>query len=116
MAQTDEEKAAADAAKAAGQQNRSSNGLSYFKSRAIPGLSVVVGKVPKGQVAHESVRFTPYVIKPEVGDEVTIGFLKTDNQRAIEILREDVNVAEIDKDEFEKYTKVDGVTIRKARQ
>lgn len=99
-----------------GNSNRSSNGLSYFKSKTIPGLSIIVGKPQEGQVAPETVRFVPYDIEPEVGERVVIGFLETDDSRAIKILKKDLNVQEISRDEYEKYTTLDDEgKIRKAR-
>lgn len=95
--------------------DKNSNGVSYFKSLLIPGLTVVTGEPLEGQVAPQSVRFTPYDIKPKVGDTVTIGYLKTDDAVAIEKLRADSNVEEIEKDEYTEYTKVDGDKIKKAR-
>lgn len=94
---------------------RNSNGNSYFKSKLIPGLTVITGDPEDGQVAPASVRFTPYDIKTELGETITIGYLETDDAVAIKKCKADGNVEEIDKDEYQKYTKVDGVTIKKAR-
>lgn len=89
--------------------------MSYFKSQLIPALSVQTGAPEDGQVAPQTVRFTPYDLKTQLGETVTIGYLKTDNAVAIRALRKDINVVSIDQGEYDKYTEVDGDKVKRAR-
>lgn len=76
----------------------------YYRS-SISGLEVVVGQADasKGEVAPQTVRFAPYREK-EFGDVTKVGYLATDNAKAIKALKDDPNVTEIDQDEFDKAT------------
>lgn len=77
----------------------------YYRSR-LSGLSVIVGGVPSGEVAPETVRFVPYEERWE-GDKVVIGYLATDNAVAQRKLKDDINVEEIDEDTFVNSTNSD---------
>lgn len=85
----------------------------YYRS-AIAGLSVVVGEPLEGQTAPQTVRFTPYFYKTDMGEELLHGYLKTSNPVAIEKLENDFNVTEIDQEAFKKYTDVKSDKIRRA--
>lgn len=85
-----------------------------FYRSPLAGLSVVVGEPLEGQVAPQTVRFTPYEYTSEVGEKLVFGYLETDNARAIEILDNDFNATEISEDEYKKYTDVENPKIRKA--
>jgi hypothetical protein len=76
----------------------------YYKSK-LSALEVVIGDPDreKGEVAPKTVRFTPYLEK-ENGDNVNVGYLETDNSVAQQKLKNDFNVEEIEKDEFDKAT------------
>lgn len=79
--------------------------MKYFKSR-LAGLQVVVGQpdTKKGEVAPKTVDFTKVEEKYQ-GDRVYVGYLATDNKRALEVLANDPNVEEIDQDDYEQATK-----------
>lgn len=96
----------------AGNDNKE-NGVKHYRS-SIAGLSVVVGDPLEGQAAPQTVRFTPYYYKTEMGEELLHGYLETDNKVAIDKLSNDSNVTEIDHDTFKKYTDVKNAKIRKA--
>lgn len=76
----------------------------YFKSR-ISGLEIVVGDPPedKSSLDHEKVRFVPYREKFQ-GDNIKVGYLATDNARALEILATQPDVQEITKKDFDQAT------------
>lgn len=74
----------------------------FFKTR-LHGLKVVVGKAPEGELEAKSVAFVPYYERWD-GDQIKVGYLKTSNAVAIEKLRADVRVEEIDQGEFEQGT------------
>jgi hypothetical protein len=78
--------------------------LHYYRS-GIAGLEVVVGPPDedKGEVAPQTVRFAPYREK-EFGDVTKVGYLATDNAKAVKALESDPDVTEIDQDEFDKAT------------
>lgn len=97
----------------AGNNNQEKSSKRYFRT-PIAGLSVVVDSPDEGQVVPKTVRFTPYVYKTEVGEELLFGYLETDNKKAIAALEVDSNVTEIDQESFEKYTDLDNERIRKA--
>lgn len=76
----------------------------YYRS-GISGLEVVVAPADesKGEVAPQTVRFAPYREK-EFGDVTRVGYLATDNAKAVKALKDDPNVTEISQDEFDKAT------------
>lgn len=95
----------------AGNDNKQS-GVKCYRS-PIAGLSVQVGEPLDGQVAPQTVRFEPYEYTSEVGEKLVFGYLKTDNERAIEVLDNDFNATEISEEEYNKYTDVKNSKIRK---
>lgn len=80
------------------------DGFHFYKSR-LAGLSVQIGDTPERDEQPTTVRFQPFEFHDEAkGEDYNIGFLATDEQDAIEILADDVNVEEIDEDEYRKQT------------
>lgn len=78
----------------------------YFRSK-IAGLSVVVDQTPEeGQIAPQIVKFTAYRERI-FGDETKVGYLATDNARAIELLTADPSVEAITKKEYDASTDVE---------
>lgn len=83
----------------------------YFKSN-VHALAVVVGNPDptKGEVAHPTVNFVPYWVKrlgeqgPGPDGAFKVGFLKTSNGSALKKLAGDLNVTEINKDEYDEAT------------
>lgn len=76
----------------------------FFKS-TVAGLSVQIGEEPDRDEQPTTVRFVPYeFFDEEKGDHYVVGYLATDEQDAIEILADDVNVEEIDEKEFKDAT------------
>jgi len=78
--------------------------VKFYRS-VVSGLSVVVGKPQSGEVAPETVRFSPFEERVR-GEKVVVGYLETDNQRAIRALSEDSNVQEIKEKEYREATDV----------
>lgn len=75
--------------------------MNYYRTR-ISGLAVQVSPSdPENPIAPEVVRFQP-VKERYQGDQVTVGYLATDDKRAIEILKTDGNVEVISKDDYNK--------------
>lgn len=79
--------------------------VKYFRS-TISGLSVVVGKPKGGEVAPETVRFSPFEERIR-GDKVLVGYLETDNPVAHKKLATDANVQEIKEKEYHEATDVE---------
>jgi hypothetical protein len=98
----------------AGNENQSGGTAAKCYRSPIAGLSVVVGEPADGQVAPQTVRFTPYEYTSEVGEKLLFGYLKTKNARAIEVLDKDFNATEISEDEYKKYTDTKNSKIRRA--
>lgn len=74
----------------------------YFRTRLL-GLKVVVGdpKTEDGEVAPQFVTFSAYKEKLINGEEVKYALLATDNEVALEKLKDDPNVEEIQKNEYD---------------
>lgn len=74
----------------------------YYRTN-IAGLKVVVGEPQGNNVAPEMVAFDQF---EEIfqGDHVRVGYLATSDKRAIAKLKNDINVTEIEEDEYEQYT------------
>lgn len=70
-------------------------GTKFFRSN-VSGLIISTGE-------DTSVRFQPYYEKYQ-GDDVRVGYLATADERALEVLAEDLNVEEISEKEFVKAT------------
>lgn len=83
-------------------QSNTPKETAYFRTR-IHGLKVVVGEAPDGELEAKSVGFVPYFERWD-GDRIKVGYLKTSNVIAIQKLRADLNVEEIEADEWEKAT------------
>lgn len=80
--------------------------VKYFRSK-IAGLSVVVDQTPaEGQIAPQIVKFTAYNERV-FGDQIKVGYLATDNARAIELLSVDPSVEVITKKEYDASTDVE---------
>jgi hypothetical protein len=74
----------------------------FYKSK-IAGLTINIGDTPERDEQHEFVRFTPYEFFDEAkGDHYIVGYLATDEQDAIEVLADDINVEEIKQEEYQK--------------
>lgn len=88
-------------------------GKKYFRSK-VWGLSVVVDPTPEeGQVAPQIVQFEAFVERIQ-GDQTKVGYLATDNARAIEILSEDPSVESISRKEYKEATDVENGAKRAA--
>lgn len=74
----------------------------FYRSR-LSGLSVLVKAHKQDATLNQVVRFVPYSEKYQ-GDDVKVGYLKTNVSQVIEILENDPNVEEIQQQEFEKAT------------
>lgn len=82
---------------------KAKSGTKFFRSR-LAGLAIVVGESdPLHPVAPETVRFVPHYERYQ-GDRVTVGYLATDNKRALEVLATDGNVEEISAKEYKDAT------------
>lgn len=79
--------------------------MKYYRTKLL-GLNVVVGdpKADEGEVAPQFVTFSAYKEKLINGEEVKYGLLATDNAVAIDKLKDDANVEEIQKSEYESLT------------
>lgn len=86
-------------------KEKNDKGLAYFRTM-VAGLKVVVGNIEAGEVAPPTVQFSQYREKFE-GDNVRVGYLATDNEVAIDKLRADHQVEEIDSDDYAKATDPD---------
>ena len=75
----------------------------YFRTR-IAGLSILTDEPADGEVAPETVRFTPIWERYE-GEQQRFGYLETDNAVAVEKCLADPNVEEISADEYKKMLK-----------
>lgn len=76
--------------------------MRYYRSQ-VAGLSVYLDAPKDGDVAPQTVRFMPYYERVN-GDDSKVGYLVTDDARAIPKLAEDYNVEEITKKEFDAAT------------
>lgn len=78
--------------------------LSYFKTD-VAGLRLMVdgGDTKEGRMP-EYVRFEPH-FETYQGDRVRVGYLATDNAKAIKMAKEDYTVEQISKEDYEKATK-----------
>lgn len=76
--------------------------VKYFTTR-LHGLKVIVNDQVTDPTLVEYVRFTA-VKERFQGDNIKVGYLKTDNKVAITKLLNDPNVTEITADEFKKAT------------
>lgn len=83
--------------------------VKYFTSR-LHGLKVVINDQVADPTLVEYVRFTAVKEKFQ-GDNIKVGYLKTDNKIAISKLENDPNVSEISADEFKKATTKAGVEV-----
>lgn len=79
--------------------------MKYYRS-AIAGLKIEVGPPVSGDVAPQTVSFDVYQEKYQ-GDNIKVGYLATDNSVAQKVLKNDINVEEIDEDEFNQNTDSD---------
>lgn len=84
----------------------------FFRS-VVAGLKVVVGEPDEGSPVPKTVGFTAYEERDH-GEKVTVGYLATSNDRAIEVLATDPNVEEIDEKEFKKATDESDPKTKKA--
>lgn len=78
----------------------------YFKT-SIPGLSLSLSESDdRSEVGVDEVRFEPYQLWNEKkGEHYKIGLLATDEPEVTELLEEDSNVVEIEKDEYDELVK-----------
>lgn len=81
----------------------SGKGMKYYRCREASALTVIVGPPVEGGVVPQTVRFAPFEERYE-GEAVKVGYLATDNKRAIQLLKEDSSVEEIDEEEFVSRT------------
>lgn len=80
-------------------------GFKYFVNRNNAGASIMVGEKAVNEI--DVVRFTPYYDTWK-GDQVRVGYLKTDNKRAIELCQEDPNCEEISFSDYRLALEGDG--------
>jgi hypothetical protein len=78
-----------------------------FRSR-VAGLSFLIKPDKADATLNQTVRFVPFYEKFQ-GDDVKVGYLKTNLTDVIELAKADPNVEEISLDEFEKATTGKGV-------
>lgn len=76
----------------------------YYRSKLAGLKTQVKGAVDNDPTTLEFVRFTPVKEKFQ-GDNIKVGYLKTDNAVAIKNFEGDGNVTIISKDEYEKAVK-----------
>lgn len=79
----------------------------YFKNEKTAGLSLIWQHPKDVALAtpddYKYIRFTPYYDTFK-GDRVMVGYLETDNKKAVDILLKDNNCIEIDAKEYKKAT------------
>lgn len=92
---------------------KSGAGMAYFRCAAIPALSLHTAPAGANEVAPHKERFVPFYEKWQ-GDTRKVGYLATDNARAIELARKDPRVEEIDKKEYDKCTDIKKKDVHRA--